>query len=378
MGRRFLVTCAHVVAPPGFEQPDTIVDVAGNMVGRPLVASKPLNQAFDAALIELSVDVDPAIGDLGLPAGWGKLVGPPDTLRAYGAESKAFRTTVLASDGTADIRYVGPDNHDIHWNLAGQLLCERCQQGGDSGAAVLNANDLVVGLVVGFHPDGRTVVTPIGAVLDFFESRLGFKVEPIKRPVSPAISSTAGGPPIAPAGPPIPNFASAPWSNAVRIALPSTSQPQATLDTLAWTLWGEAATDYLHAVDADGIPLRELCYRAVAEVVVNRSQSSRWKGKTIDEICTQHSDEGIYQFTCWDSNPARNSNFSNIRRPEVAASNAFRAADWVARRVVAGWSGNLTFGARHYFADYIKTPNWAEGHEPCAKIGHHLFFNDVA
>ena len=41
-------------------------------------------------------------------------------------------------------------------------------------------------------------------------------------------------------------------------------------------------------------------------------------------------------------------------------------------------SDDPTKGARHYFNPGVVNPDWARGKTPCAKIGDHWFYNDVA
>jgi spore germination cell wall hydrolase CwlJ-like protein len=53
-----------------------------------------------------------------------------------------------------------------------------------------------------------------------------------------------------------------------------------------------------------------------------------------------------------------------------------------ARRIASDAQGrslvDFTRGARHYHATTIPQPKWARGHQPCFRLGKHIFYNDIA
>lgn len=128
-------------------------------------------------------------------------------------------------------------------------------------------------------------------------------------------------------------------------------------DTLARTICGEARGEGYAGM------------AAVANVVVNRfrAQKPRW-GLTIAEVCRKP-----YQFSCWDEGDP---NLPIIEALDETKG-IFRDALDIARKAVGGFLPDLTRGATFYYAKGTPAPKWAEGHEPCAAIGRHLFFNDV-
>ena len=124
------------------------------------------------------------------------------------------------------------------------------------------------------------------------------------------------------------------------------------IDTLARTIYGEARGE-----SDEG-------KKAVACVVVNRANK---KGKSIDTICKQK-----YQFSCWlDSDP----NKSKITSVTTADA-VFKKCHEIATSAANGTLPDNTNGATHYHAG--AAPSWAKGKTPCATIGHHKFYNDIA
>ena len=133
-----------------------------------------------------------------------------------------------------------------------------------------------------------------------------------------------------------------------------------TVDVLARTLWGEARGE-----GTEGL-------QAVANVILNRvkiaeSRGKFWWGNTIIQVCQKP-----YQFSCWNrSDP------SFKRLQEVDESNLYFATSIrIARRAVAGVLEDITHGATHYHANYVK-PYWAKGQEPVVTIGNHIFYKLV-
>lgn len=134
----------------------------------------------------------------------------------------------------------------------------------------------------------------------------------------------------------------------------------AAIDTLARTLYGEAR----------GEPLRGI--EAVAAVVLNRVVRARargggWWGHDIVTVCTKP-----WQFSCWNPGDPNRPRLLAVQAGEPAFDVCLR----VARRAVAGVLDDPTGGATHYHAVGVQ-PAWAKGCLPCARIGRHLFYNDI-
>ncbi|SDH75025.1 cell wall hydrolase [Roseospirillum parvum] len=133
------------------------------------------------------------------------------------------------------------------------------------------------------------------------------------------------------------------------------------VETLARTLWGEAR----------GEPLAGLV--AVAHVVVNRARRPGWWSEpdhTLTAVCRRP-----WQFSCWNTDDPNRVLLNDL----TLATPAFRRAMMVACGVVDGRDGfaeDPTGGATHYHNTAVAPP-WAQGHRPSARIGRHLFFNDI-
>jgi len=127
------------------------------------------------------------------------------------------------------------------------------------------------------------------------------------------------------------------------------------IDVLARTIYGEARGESVRGMEA------------VAAVVMNRVARRGWWGRTVETVCLKP-----WQFSCW------NAADPNRRRVlEVTdADPVFRTCLRIARRAVAGAVDDPTRGATHYHAVGV-LPEWAKGRQPCARIGDHLFYNDV-
>lgn len=71
--------------------------------------------------------------------------------------------------------------------------------------------------------------------------------------------------------------------------------------------------------------------------------------------------------------------FSSFNRTDSMSSKFPKANDpsWIeCLRVVSEDQADNTFGADHYFADYIEPPSWADGMAETIKIGRHRFFKE--
>jgi len=382
--RRYLLTASHVVALPAFapRPGDVIRDCDGNDIGRLAFSTVPDVDRIDAALVELDVECDASIGTLGVPTGWGNLFWDGMAVSSEMGRSGAVSTTVADESVTAVIRYPAAAGTE-EVTLRGQVSLAVALESGDSGSVILNPFKNVIGLAIG-NSGGHGVCTPIQAVLDALK-RSGFDVAPVVNraglsqvaPIAAAVTpATAPAPSNVSVRPGVPSgSATPPWSNAVAIPPPTCDDPETGLDTLAWTLWAEAANDFETATASNGTPVREDAFRAVAEVIANRAAKPKRFGNSIEAVCLSHDDKGRYQFSCWIPS---GSQITQIRSSKASASDAFAMAKWVARHALSGWIGDLTHNSTHYYSTILpKPPGWAEGHTPVAQVGHHLFFNDV-
>lgn len=104
---------------------------------------------------------------------------------------------------------------------------------------------------------------------------------------------------------------------------------------------------------------------AVACCILNRFKFGRWyAGKTIAETCQKP-----WQFSCWNPNDPNRAKLEALSFPSF--SKYFPI-------IAAAEKKDITGGATHYYApSAVKCPKWAEGKEPCAKIGNHLFFKEI-
>ncbi|MBX3454830.1 cell wall hydrolase [Ferrovibrio sp.] len=128
------------------------------------------------------------------------------------------------------------------------------------------------------------------------------------------------------------------------------------IDVLARTLWGEARGE------------GEAGMAAVAAVIVNRARRPGWWGRDIVEVCLRP-----WQFSCWNAGDPNRDKLLRVG----AIDNSFAAALRIARLALAGALPDPTHGATHYHAADI-LPGWARGHEPCARIGRHVFYDHIA
>ena len=127
------------------------------------------------------------------------------------------------------------------------------------------------------------------------------------------------------------------------------------IDLLARTIYGEARGEGENGM------------QAVANVIMNRVNSGRWYGKTIEEVVLKP-----YQFSCWNE---KDPNRRVIM--EVTEQNAvFKKAKDIARRAAEDTLPDTTGGATHYHAASI-TPYWAGEMAQTVKIGNHIFYREA-
>lgn len=107
---------------------------------------------------------------------------------------------------------------------------------------------------------------------------------------------------------------------------------------------------------------------AVAQVIQNRYRAQHRKETTYIGVCTEPK-----QFSCW------NPDDSNRAKLEAATPDdqIFRDCLIAALESFDTEIEDLTNGALHYHAKSIEA-YWAQGKIPCADIGKHYFYNNVA
>lgn len=136
---------------------------------------------------------------------------------------------------------------------------------------------------------------------------------------------------------------------------------QTEIDVLARTLWGEARGEGTAGM------------QAVAHVILNRvkvaqSKGKYWWGNNVIQVCQKP-----YQFSCWNRSDPNFRKLQALTEKDLYFATALR----IARRVLAGATGDDPTGsATHYHADSI-TPYWAVGEKPSAIIGRHIFYKIV-
>lgn len=113
---------------------------------------------------------------------------------------------------------------------------------------------------------------------------------------------------------------------------------------------------------------------AVMHCVNNRVQDPRKRfGETHGDVILKP-----YQFSCFNANDP---NYPKIlalaeRLPTALAAHEQPVSQlwFLASGVLSEDLLDNTHGANHYFVAGIPVPKWAQGKEPVAKIGFHLFF----
>lgn len=137
-------------------------------------------------------------------------------------------------------------------------------------------------------------------------------------------------------------------------------------DVLALTLLGEAR----------GEPIEGKI--AVACVIRNRLEFGAGRyGDSLERVCLKPK-----QFSCW------NSSDPNLRvlqafaaamaKGEAIVDPIYRECEWVADGLLKGVIQPRVGKATHYYSVTLgKPPKWAEGAQWVARVGRHLFFQDV-
>jgi len=303
----------------------------------------------DAGLIELQATaLEPLVGALDWPLGWAD-PQPGEELRVLTRQhripARMVRTaqSVPMQAGLANLRYdiLNAALFDVQDTL----------RPGDSGAAVWNLKDELVGVLSGSAPPDAgagAVMTPIRQILGWADAEVVLRYQEL-------IAESRGAPaPLKPTAPPAPLAAGA----------DSSSVDGAAELTLARTIWGEAREGGHQGMSA------------VGHVVLNRVIGASWWGRDVASVCLRPS-----QFSCWNDGDPNRSQMLKV----TTADADFNVACGLAASFMAKDAGDPerlrndpTKGATHYFAKRLsRWPDWALGRQPVAEIGGHLFFKDV-
>lgn len=134
------------------------------------------------------------------------------------------------------------------------------------------------------------------------------------------------------------------------------AEPARERDILARTLWGEARSE------------GEAGMRAVAAVIINRrARDGIERIRSVREICL-----AAYQFSCWNVGDPNRIKVLTVDESDAA----FRLALTIAAEALSGTMVDPTSGATHYHAAHIR-PYWSRDRLPSARIGRHVFYNNV-
>ncbi len=141
-----------------------------------------------------------------------------------------------------------------------------------------------------------------------------------------------------------------PASGASPRALPSQ-------EVLALTLWAEAGTRSVRAIEALACAIMNRVRRAEA------GEEGRW-GRGVAAVC-----QAPFQYSCW--NPRHPRHLLLLAPPQGDA--ALAMCRRIATRAVAGMLADPTRGATHHHAEE-ELPRWAVARTPCAELGGFLFY----
>lgn len=128
--------------------------------------------------------------------------------------------------------------------------------------------------------------------------------------------------------------------------------PNAEIDTMARTLWGEARGE-----GSTGM-------QAVANVITNRVKRGGWYGATYQEVCLKP-----YQFSCWNDTDPNYNKLLNVN----TSDSQFAQAVQIATKAYNGELDDITGGAVNYRAKNA-SPYWAKTMTKTARIGNHIFY----
>jgi hypothetical protein len=329
------------------------------------------SMSFDGELLDWQPNFVRLDGSTPLDAGVAEVL--PDDLARLTAQQRLWPAGVAQARLTDTLRLrtrdleisgVGFDWIDVALNVAGDPSRRYTlrnsmawqpslpTQGGDSGAALWNDADQIVAIHAGGHAAAGEApwayAVPIGRVLGWVGASVvcrGERLQPL--------------PLAAPAAPPA----------AIELPSPRVERGDGQLraaDTLARTMYGEARGEGVRGLEA------------VAHVVLNRVDARRWWGDDVVAVCLKP-----WQFSCWNAADPNRRKLLDLSAADPVYARAFETAQRLlelqGRDHAERLRGDPTAGATHYYAPArVKRPAWAAGRAPCARIGGHDFFRDIA
>jgi hypothetical protein len=357
--RNYLLTCGHVMAADAdarfqdvgrIERPARTAAVAtpAPLVGHlaqwlPAIGTDVYRTTVDGSLLEITpADAETLRHEpdfLPMSVGGAMTFDLPVTLRRSGGPL-AGKLKMYWS-GYVDIPDVTPGYPDYFLTGAiGYCAATPGTAGGDSGAAVWNADDALLGMHIGGIPDAGTgdanaVLSPIQPVLDWFD------VQPYTRKGLPTMAGTV---PFTPSNTP---------------ADPAIDPVDWQIGIVAQTLWGEARGEGEQGMVAVGC------------VILTRLRRGWRQASNAAEVCRAYR-----QFSCWNEGDP---NLAKMARVSRAPDEAYHLAEQIARQVVNRSLDDITFGATHYCATWLrKPPMWVDaGQQPCVVIGRQAFYNNI-
>lgn len=354
--RNYVITCGHVAAPDKGARVDQIINIddagharAGRLVDwQPSIGIGEYRTSIDAALVEVAAGDAIALRDVAdfTPAGLGPspLEDMQVSLHRRGAPVPGALKVYWS--GYIDLPGLNSDITDYFLADAVGYLCAESTRAGDSGAAIWDASDRLMGMHIGGLPDtgpgnANAVYGPIGPVLDWYS------VQPYLQGDAATLRSA-----------PPPGVAQDQRHLSTPAAGPSGATSDEEVAIVAATLWGEARNQ------------GEQGMRAVACVINNRWRA-KYRGKTTPSaVCLDPK-----QFSCW--NPG-DPNLPRMQRIASSPDSAYFTACAIARELLQGTLQDITNGARHYYASTLRPPAyWSRGKSPCKVIGDHRFYNDI-
>lgn len=345
--RHFLLTCGHVLesaAPLSTAFQDPVSVQIGSRSGtaklidwEPVLGAPDVRSGIDAAIAEISGETLDLLTAAGLATGVSFDVAADQAVDVRATSPKRGTLKTLWS-GFVDIE--GDTRADDYYlmNAIGYVATPETRAG-DSGAGVHDTDGRLLGIHVA-APTGderwrsNAVFCPIGRILDWFDVDVLVARDTVAAALTDQTLTVA----------PTASVASMDAGKSVAI--------------IAQTLWGEARNQ------------GQIGMQAVGCVIANRTARTWLGARTAVEVCL-----APRQFSCWDSGDPNRSILDRIVR---APDEAFTQALALAQRVRASTLEDIVDGATHYYAVTMPhAPYWALGHEPCCRIGDHLFFNDI-
>ena len=352
--RNYLMTCGHVVAPDAAACVNQTLDIAGEaqvqsgklVDWQPSIGVDVWRTTIDAGLVEVTADDAVALRRIAgfIPASMGLSPIADMQVSLRRKDAPITGSLKVSWSGYVDLPGITPGFPDYFLADAIGYLAAEPTRAGDSGGAIWDTADGLMGMHIGGLPDTgpgnpNAVFGPIQPALEWFS------VQPYLRRGGVSSPTSAGSSEVS-ARQPTPTFGAA--------------GPQADeeVSVVAATLWGEARNQ------------GEQGMRAVACVINNRLKT-RYRGKTTaTAVCLDPK-----QFSCWN---AADPNLPRMRTIATHPDSQYFTACSIARELVQGNLQDITNGARHYYAASLRPPAyWSKGKTPCKVIGDHLFFNDI-